>query len=62
MSYSAVGRNGLASPAANPSPIAKSPRIDAEEVRERADQNEECKDNEPRHANLTPFLIVAPIT
>ncbi len=56
LSSSAVGENGLASPAADPSAIADRPRMDTKEVRERADQNEECKDDERRHANLTSFL------
>jgi hypothetical protein len=48
--------SGLASPAADPSAIAERPRIDTIVVRERADQNEECKDDERRHANLTSLL------
>jgi hypothetical protein len=56
LSSSALGENGLASPAADPSAIAERPRIDTIEVRQRADQKEECKDDERRHANLTSFL------
>jgi hypothetical protein len=62
MSSSAVGENGLTSPAADPSAIAEPPRIDTIEVRERANQNEECKNDERGHATSPPFEIVALVT
>jgi len=51
----AVGarKDCLASPAGEPSSIAEPSQINTVEVRERADQNEECKDDERRQANLT---------
>jgi len=49
----------LASPAADPPAIVEPPRIYTIEIRERADQNEECQKDERRHANLTSSRIVS---
>ena len=49
-------RKGLPSRAADPAAILQRSRIYTPKVRERADQNEECEEDNLRHAKISPPL------